>query len=347
LHFIDQMYVQKLNHPVKDTGLSSKIFAADEGNFLSLALDTFRFQYQNNGVYKKYCDTLQIDVDKVKEIIQIPFLPIAFFKTHSITVGSFTPAAVFESSGTTQSINSKHLIKDTSIYEESFTKAFELFYGDVKDWCIIALLPSYLERKNSSLVMMADKLIHLSNHPASGFYLNEFEKLQAVVSALEREKQKTLLIGVTFALLDLAEQFPMPLQYTSIMETGGMKGRREEMIRQRVHEILCTAFQKEAIHSEYGMTELLSQAYSKNEGIFNTPPWMKILIREEDDPFAIYQPGDKPVATGAINVIDLANIYSCSFIATEDAGRLYADGSFEVMGRLDNTDIRGCSLMVL
>lgn len=347
MYFINQMYVQKLNHPVKDTGLSTKIFSTDAENFSSLALDIFRFQYQNNGVYKKYCDTLQIDIDKVKNTTQIPFLPIGFFKTHSIAVASFTPAVVFESSGTTQSINSKHLVKDTGIYEESFTKAFELFYGDIKDWCIIALLPSYLERKNSSLVMMADKLISQSNHPASGFYLNEFEKLQTVLSALESKKQKTLLIGVTFALLDLAEQFPMLLQYTTIMETGGMKGRREEMTRQRVHEILCNAFQKDTIHSEYGMTELLSQAYSKGKGLFNTPPWMKILIREEDDPFAIYKPGDKPVVTGAINVIDLANIYSCSFIAAEDAGRLYADGSFEVMGRLDNTDIRGCSLMAL
>ena len=340
------MYVQKLNHPVNDKGLLTKIFSADAGTFLSLALDTFRFQYQNNEVYRKYCDTLKIKVDEIRNIIQIPFLPISFFKTHAITTTAFEPAVIFESSGTTQTINSKHFVKDTGLYEESFTKAFNLFYGNAKDWCIIAFLPSYLERKNSSLVMMADKLISQSKHPQSGFYLNEYEKLKTLLSELENKKQKTLLIGVTFALLDFAEQFPMQLQHTTIMETGGMKGRREEMTRPQVHEILCNAFQKESIHSEYGMTELLSQAYSKGKGIFNTPPWLKILIREEDDPFSIYNTENK-IVTGAINIIDLANIYSCSFIATEDAGKLYVDGSFEVIGRLDNTDIRGCSLMAL
>ena len=346
------MYGQKLNHPAKDTELVKKVFAASPDNFNSIAIEVFQFQYHNNEVYRKYCDTLKINAGNITTITQIPFLPIGFFKTHTITSTSFSPAAIFESSGTTQTINSKHLVKDIGLYEEGFTKAFRQFYGNAEEWCIIALLPSYLERKNSSLVMMADKLIKQSNHSQSGFYLNEYEKLKTVLSALENQKQKTLLIGVTFALLDFAEQFPPDsyrehLQHTSIMETGGMKGRREEMTRQQVHEILCKAFQKETIHSEFGMTELLSQAYSKGKGIFNTPPWMKILIREEDDPFTIYTSENKTMVTGAINVIDLANIYSCSFIATEDAGKLYADGSFEVMGRLDNTDVRGCSLMAI
>ncbi|MES2850169.1 MAG: acyl transferase [Bacteroidota bacterium] len=341
------MYGQNLNHTVKDTELVKKVFVAGTENFNSTALAVFNFQYHNNPLYKKYCDTLKIEPGDITEITQIPFLPITFFKTHTVVSTQFEPQAVFESSGTTQTINSKHLVKDIAVYEESFTKTFNQFYGNAKDWCIIALLPSYLERTNSSLVMMADKLIKESKRPQSGFYLNEFEKLKTVLSELENKKQKTLLIGVTFALLDLAEQFPMPLQYTTIMETGGMKGRREEITRQQVHEILCKAFQKESIHSEYGMTELLSQAYSKGNGIFTTPPWMKILIREEDDPFAIHDEENK-IVTGAINVIDLANIYSCSFIATEDAGKLYSDGrSFEVLGRLDNTDVRGCSLMTV
>jgi hypothetical protein len=346
LHFINQMYGQKLNRTAKDTELVEKVFAANAENFNSIALEVFHFQYANNEVYRKYCDTIKTDVTAVKHFTQIPFLPISFFKTHTIVTGSFKPEAIFESSGTTTTVNSKHYVKDISLYEKSFGGCFHLFYGNAKDWCVIALLPSYLERKNSSLVMMADKLIQQSQHRQSGFYLNEFEKLKTVLSGLENSKQKTLLIGVTFGLLDFAEQFAMPLHNTTIMETGGMKGRREEMTRAQVHGILSKAFQKENIHSEYGMTELLSQAYSKGNGIFNCPPWMKILLREEDDPFAVHEPNNKTI-TGAINIIDLANIYSCSFIAAEDAGKLYADGSFEVMGRLDNTDIRGCSLLAI
>lgn len=340
------MYGQNLNQPVKDTELIQKVFAANAENFNSLALDVFRFQYHHNAVYHQYCRTLNITPGDVTHIRQVPFLPISFFKTHTVVSTEFEPQAIFESSGTTQTINSKHLVKDITVYERSFNNTFDLFYGDPKDWCIIALLPSYLERNNSSLVMMADKLIQQSRHPESGFYLHGTQKLQQVLPLLEQQQQKTLLLGVTFALLDLAEQFPIPLLNTTIMETGGMKGRREEMTRQQVHEILCTAFQKESIHSEYGMTELLSQAYSTGNGIFETPPWMKVLIREEDDPFAVYESGGKTI-TGALNIIDLANIYSCSFIATEDAGKLHPNGSFEVLGRLDNTDIRGCSLMVV
>jgi phenylacetate-coenzyme A ligase PaaK-like adenylate-forming protein len=336
-----------LNTAVKNTELADKIFTIDDHSFKNAALEIFRFQYQHNAVYHQFCNNLKTNPDKIDSVDKIPFLPISFFKTHTVTTTNFIPEAIFESSGTTQTINSRHFVKDIGIYEKSFSKAFQLFYGDVTEWCIIALLPSYLERKNSSLVMMADQLIVQSKNPHSGFYLNNLQQLNMVLKELEQRAQKTLLVGVTFALLDFAEQFPMLLHHTIIMETGGMKGRRKEMTRQQVHEILTAAFQTDNIHSEYGMTELLSQAYSKGKGIFNCPPWMKILIREEDDPFAIHSAREKNIVAGAINVIDLANIYSCSFIATEDAGRLYADGSFEVLGRLDNTDIRGCSLLVL
>ena len=335
-----------MNTAVKNTRLTDKIFETTDGSFAETALEIFRFQYQNNAEYRQFCNALNINLGNIDTINKIPFLPISFFKTHTITTTEFIPEVVFESSGTTQTINSKHFVKDITVYEKSFSNAFQLFYGDASEWCIIALLPSYLERKNSSLVMMADKLIAQSKHPKSGFYLDELPQLQQVLSELEQQGQKTLLIGVTFALLDFAEQCPMPLHHTIVMETGGMKGRRKEMTRQQIHETLTNAFQIENIHSEYGMTELLSQAYSKGKGIFKCPPWMKILVREEDDPFAIYTVGEKKAVAGAINVIDLANIYSCSFIATEDAGRLYAGGSFEVLGRLDNTDIRGCSLLV-
>ncbi|MBC7888048.1 MAG: acyl transferase [Ferruginibacter sp.] len=328
-------------------GLPQKIFTANDENFISLALEVFRFQYDYNRVYRQYCNLLKIDPITIKRLQEIPFLPIGFFKTHQVVTTEFDAAMVFESSGTTQTINSKHYVKDTRLYEKSFIDAFRLFYDDPADWCILALLPSYLERNNSSLVMMADQLIQQSGHPQSGFYLNEWEKLPTIVRQLERMGQKTLLIGVSFALLDFAERFPMRLQHTTIMETGGMKGRREEMTRQQLHEILCSSFGLKLIHSEYGMTELLSQAYSAGNGIFNCPPWMKVLLREEDDPFAIHIADTTNMMSGAVNIIDLANIYSCSFIATEDAGKLYPGGSFELLGRLDNTDIRGCSLLAL
>ena len=319
-----------------------KILGVNEEGFEEVALEIFNFQAAENPVYKAYLQALGVEAGSVNTIDKIPFLPIRFFKSHAIRTTVFEPAVVFESSGTTGSINSRHLVKDLALYEESFTKGFELFYGSIKDYCIIGLLPSYLERNNSSLVLMVDKFIRLSEHPQSGFYLNEYEQLFAIINELETRKQKVLLVGVTFALLDFAEKHSLSLQNTIIMETGGMKGRREEMIRPAVHEILKKAFHTPAIHSEYGMTELLSQAYSKGEGIFNCPPWMKILLRDDEDPFFIKSEG-----SGAINVIDLANIYSCSFIATDDAGKLYADGSFEVLGRIDGSDLRGCSLMVV
>ncbi|WP_127130004.1 acyl transferase [Pseudoflavitalea rhizosphaerae] len=318
-----------------------KVFLTDQAGFDQLALELFRFQYEQNPVYREYVNALKIVGDDVKRVEDIPYLPIQFFKTRDVRTTSFEPEAVFMSSGTTQTINSRHSVKSLALYRESFLLAFEQFYGPVNEWCIIGLLPSYLERSNSSLVVMADDLVRRSGHPDSGFYLYEHEKLAEVLQSLESRQQKTLLIGVTFGLLDFAEKFPMPLQHTIIMETGGMKGRREEMTRQEVHDILKTAFGLSCVHSEYGMTELLSQGYSKGGGIFHTPAWMQIRVRQEDDPLDVRLSG-----TGIINVIDLANIYSCCFIATEDVGRVYEDGSFEVQGRVDNSDIRGCSLMV-
>ena len=336
-----------MNTSIKNSEAFDKIFSTEPFDFKQVALEVFHFQHQTNKIYRRYCDTLKIDSTKIDAIQKIPFLPIAFFKTHTIISTDFEPQVIFESSGTTQTINSKHLVKDISLYQKSFIAAFNLFYGKPEDWCIIALLPSYLERNNSSLVMMADKLIEQSNHPQSGFYLNETHKLSDTLQLLENHQQKTLLIGVTFALLDFAENFPMPLEYTTIMETGGMKGRREELTRQEIHEILCKNFNVDKIHSEYGMTELLSQAYSKGDGIFGCPPWMKVMVREEDDPLSVQVLNNTNTIAGAVNVIDLANIYSCSFIATDDAAKIYPDGTFEILGRLDNSDIRGCSLLSL
>lgn len=325
-----------------------KIFGVNEAGFNTLAIEAFRFQYENNPIYQDYVRALHINPGSVDSTEKIPFLPICLFKSHPVISGVYESKAVFESSRTTGTVNSRHHIKDLSLYEESFTKGFESFYGSIKDWCIIGLLPSYLERTNSSLVYMTKKIIQISEHPQSGFYLNEHEKLFAVLSELEKQKKKTLLIGVTFALLDFAERFSLPLRHSVIMETGGMKGRREEIIREEVHAILKKSFSLDKIHSEYGMTELLSQAWSKGDGIFKTPPWMKILIRDEEDPFLVSAPQYQKMTTvpGVINIIDLANIYSCSFIASDDIGKLYPDGSFEVLGRLTGSDLRGCSLLL-
>jgi hypothetical protein len=329
-----------------------KIFNVNETGFDALALEMFHYQYENNSVYRNYVDALQVKPEGVERLEQIPFLPIRFFKTHSIQTSLLQPEAIFESSGTTESINSRHYVKDLSIYEESFQKTFQLFYGPVKDCCIIGLLPSYLERKNASLVYMVNKLIDWSGHSQSGFYLDEYEKLYRVLLELEQQKQKTWLIGVSFALLDFANKYTLSLQNTTIVETGGMKGRGNpegEMIRPQLHEILKKSFNKDEIHSEYGMTELLSQAYSKGDGIFQSPPRMKVMIRDDEDPLLVKGPADisdQNAVTGAINVIDLANVNSCSFIATDDVGRLYKAGNFEVLGRMDNSDLRGCSLMV-
>ena len=326
-----------------------KIFGASAANFVETALTVFRYQYQHTPVYRQFTDALHISPVQVQKIEQIPFLPIQFFKTHIIAQDNIIPETVFESSGTTQSLNSKHYVQSLAIYRQSFLNAFEAFYGNIRDWCIIGLLPSYLERNNSSLVVMADELIKLSGHAESGFYLYDHEKLNALLQDLGQRGQKTLLIGVTFALLDFAEKYSLRLKNTVVMETGGMKGRREEWTREQVHAFLSHRLGVSEIHSEYGMTELLSQAYSRGNGVFFCPPWMKVLLREEDDPMAVNNTKLKEGKnkTGIINVIDLANIYSCSFIATDDVGRLHPNGGFEVLGRVDNSDIRGCSLMVL
>lgn len=320
----------------------NNILSVSQDTFTAHAIDIFQFQYQQNSVYKNWVNALRTDIKKVTEICQIPFLPVSFFKSHKVVTGSTEPKLVFESSGTTATVNSRHFVEEPALYTESFTKGFYSFYGNPKDWCIIGLLPSYLERKGSSLIMMVEELIKMSAHEYSGFYLDEFEKLASVLQLLEDRKQKILLIGVTFALLDFSEQYPMKLKYTTVMETGGMKGRRKEMVREEVHAVLQQQLGVRTVHSEYGMTELLSQAYSFGEGIFNTVPWMKVFVRDEDDPLLISNKG-----RGLINVVDLANIYSCSFIATDDVGRIFDDGSFEVLGRRDNSDIRGCSLMVM
>jgi phenylacetate-coenzyme A ligase PaaK-like adenylate-forming protein len=342
---------------------NDKIFDISSGNFNELALEIFRFQYANNAVYQGYTDSLHLAPGKVKSIQQIPFLPIRFYKSQDIRSTLFEPEIIFESSGTTGVMTSRHLVKDAGLYRESFSRGFELFYGSPSGWCILGLLPSYLERKNSSLAFMVSELIRQSGHATGGFYLDEFEKLAAVIKELEKQKQKTLLIGVTFALLDFGEKFRSDinreaLQHVVIMETGGMKGRGKERVRPEVDAVLKDSFRVPVVHSEYGMTELLSQAYSKGEGIFQCPPWMKVLVREEDDPFDVKSGSESLVRssesgtgqrahTGAINIIDLANIYSCSFIATDDAGRIFPDGSFEVLGRLDNSDLRGCSLLTV
>lgn len=306
------------------------------------ALELFRYQWHHNSVYREWCNLINCNPDDVKDIFHIPFLPISFFKTHSVVTGQFEPQTIFTSSGTTQTSNSRHLVKNIQLYQKSFTSAFEQFYGDVKNICILGLLPSYLERSGSSLVYMIDNLIKASAHPLSGFYLYDFENLKITLELLERTKQPTLLIGVTFALLDFAETYAIPLHNTIVMETGGMKGRKEEMTREAIQANLKQAFGVSFIHSEYSMTELMSQAYSKGEGIYHCPPWMKVLVRDEDDPFEVREYG-----RGVLNIIDLANKDSCAFIATDDAGVVRSDFSFEVLGRIDNSDLRGCSLLSL
>lgn len=325
---------------------STDLIFNDNVNFNDLAYRLFKFQYQNNPLYHAYIDNLHFPVSSIRKLQDIPFLPAGFFKTHEVKTGEYEPETVFESSGTTHMTRSRHFIKNTALYTKSFSKGFGLFYGDIEDYVVIGLLPSYLERENSSLVFMVYDLIQKSRRTESGFYLHEYEKLFRLLQNLERGNQKTLLIGVTFALLDFAEKYSMNLKNTIVMETGGMKGRKEERTREEVHQYLKQKLGISRVHSEYGMTELLSQAYSKGSGIFYPVPWMKILLRNESDPLDILTfPHGKNTNRGIINVIDLANIYSCAFIATDDIGKLHSDGSFEVLGRRDNSDLRGCSLM--
>ncbi|RYU91267.1 acyl transferase [Mucilaginibacter terrigena] len=310
--------------------------------FVETVLQVFQCQAANCQVYGEFVSGLKINSADVKSVNQIPFMPVEFFKSHPVVTSAESDELVFTSSGTTGMITSRHHVTDVSWYQESFRRAFSLFYGDIKDYTILALLPSYLEREGSSLIYMAQDLINQSANPDSGFFMYDHEELYKTLQAQKLAGKPTLLIGVTFALLDFVDAYKINFPELIVMETGGMKGRRKEMIREELHKTLCAGFGVDAIHSEYGMTELLSQAYSKGEGVFYCPPWMKIITRDTNDPFTLIGTGK----TGGINIIDLANINSCSFIATQDLGRTYADGSFEVLGRFDNSDIRGCNLLI-
>ena len=309
--------------------------------FLPTCKKVFDWQVQNNPVYQQWVNLIAKDAKAPAEMNQIPFLPISFFKSHAVFVGD-QPATLFESSGTTQDVVSKHWVADTTIYKQSFLQCFQLFYGAPADYCVLGLLPSYLERNHSSLVYMVNELINTSNHPDSGFYLDDFASLDSVLKKLELQKQKVWLIGVSFALIDFSSAFPQQLNNTMVIETGGMKGRKQELTKLELHTVLTTQLGTQKIHSEYGMTELLSQAYSYGDGVFTCPPWMKVLVSDDDDPTILKSRG-----RGVLHIIDLANIYRCSFIATQDLGEINEDGSFQVLGRVDASDRRGCSLMVV
>lgn len=311
-------------------------------NFEQYALALFQYQYTGNAVYHSFVTALGRNPAAVKRITDIPFLPISLFKTHEVLTGTSGADLIFESSGTTGMQNSRHFVKDPELYKASFLQTFRQFYGAPEDYVFLCLLPSYLERNNSSLVYMAAELIRQSRQPESGFYLNEWEQLAATLQQCSREGRKVMLLGVTFALLDFADQYPMDLSKIIVMETGGMKGRREEWTRDQVHDFLKEKWQLPAVHSEYGMTELLSQAYSDGEGLFTCPPVLQVLVRDENDPFDIQYTGN-----GCINVIDMANVHSCAFIATDDIARIRPDGRFAITGRLDHSALRGCSLMVV
>ena len=314
----------------------------DSKSFDDITHEVFRFQYENNPIYHQYVNNLGISISKLSSIDEIPFLPIEFFKTHKISSTNRPPTKIFTSSGTTGTVNSQHLVVDLKLYEESFINAFSIFYGNPEDYVFLALLPSYLEKGGSSLVYMAEELIKQSKHSESGFYLADYKGLNETLEKLKLQNKKTVLLGVSYALLDMAENFNLDFPALIVMETGGMKGRRKEMLRQELHQILCEGFGVKTIHSEYGMTELLSQSYSIGDGVFKSPPWMRIKIRDVNDPFSYVKSGK----TGGINIIDLANLYSCSFIETKDLGKSHSDSSFQILGRFDNSDIRGCNLMV-
>lgn len=322
--------------------LTDAVFSiSNEDEFKNICLDVFHYQYENNPVYRAFTELQKINPHSVDSIDKIPFLPIGFFKTQRVST-SETEEIIFTSSGTGQSGNSKHYVQDLNLYRKSFLKGFNHFFGDAKNYRFFALLPGYIERDGSSLIFMVKELMDQSADPANGFYLDNVETLLLHLKEAQQSRTPFILLGVSFALLDLAEKYSCNLSGGIIMETGGMKGRRKELVREELHHILKKSFSTSSIYSEYGMTELLSQGYSKRDGLFFCPPWMRILIRDTNDPLS-YLPSGK---TGGINVIDLANIYSCSFIATQDLGKLHADGSFEVLGRFDNSDIRGCNLMI-
>lgn len=323
---------------------TGQIFSiTNEQEFNDLALKIFLYQAENCDIYRQYISYLKVTPAEIKNYNDIPFLPISFFKSHSVISSNKPVEIAFSSSGTTGQITSKHLVQDLSIYEKSYNKAFELFYGKADDYCVLALLPSYLEREGSSLIYMVDDLLKQSAHPKSGYFLHNHEELYQTLGELKSSKQKTILIGITYALLDFTAQYQIDFPELTVMETGGMKGKRKEMVRAELHQLLCAAFGVKSIHSEYGMTELLSQGYSKGNGVFECPPWMKILLRDTSDPLTILSAAH---TTGGINVIDLANINSCSFIATQDLGKIHGENRFEIMGRFDNADVRGCNLLV-
>jgi phenylacetate-coenzyme A ligase PaaK-like adenylate-forming protein len=325
--------------------ISTSVFSiTGDESFEKAALDIFRFQVRSCGVYKEMSRILGVDPEKITSVFEIPFLPVSFFRDHKIiSCDERNVQKIFTSSGTTGSVPSRHFISDLKLYEESFLRSFRAFYGEPGNFRFLALLPGYLERHNSSLVYMMDHLIRCSQANGSGFYLNETEELYRKLKESGQGKARTILFGASYALLDFAEKYPDDYSDIIVMETGGMKGRKKEMIREELHGFLQEKLNVDVIHSEYGMTELLSQAYSKGKGFFRTPPWMKILIRDTNDPLNYLPAGQ----TGGISIIDLANFYSCSFIATQDLGRAHEDGSFEVLGRFDDSDIRGCNLLVV
>lgn len=332
-----------MNTNFNSKSFQQKLFESEQIDFEAAALQLFKFQYHHNAIYRKYCQLIGIQKESVTSLTTIPFLPISFFKSHHLKTTYFEAEETFSSSGTSSSQTSKHFVKDIQLYEKSFEQAFEHFYGKINHYRILALLPSYLERKGSSLVYMADYLIKNSGYTESGFFLNNLSELNSTLNKLAQTNQKVLLIGVSFGLLDFVESFkPIENAKLIVMETGGMKGRRKELVREELHELLQLGFNTQSIHSEYGMTELLSQAYSKGKGKFETPPWMRISIRKQDDPFSIADTGE----TGGINIIDLANIYSCAFIQTDDLGRLDSKNAFEVLGRFDAAEVRGCNLLI-
>ena len=329
--------------------MSQKTFNVDvfslknDAEFEDAAFQLFHYQFEKNIVYRAFCNLINVNPNKLSSLNEIPFLPISFFKTHQVSCLEKAPEKIFHSSATTSETPSKHYVHKLDHYKKSFITSFENEYGPVKNYVILALLPSYLERDNSSLVYMANHLIEQSHHPESGFYLDEWKNLYKRLRSLELKKQKTILLGVSFALLDFIERFKLQLNNTLIMETGGMKGRRKEFVREELHTRLCSGFGVSQIHSEYGMTELLSQAYAKKKGRFKAPQWMHFQIRSTEDPLETLAKGK----IGALNVIDLANQQSCAFIATQDLGKMHQDNSFEVLGRFDHAEIRGCNLLVL
>ncbi|HNR72709.1 MAG: acyl-CoA synthetase [Bacteroidetes bacterium OLB12] len=315
--------------------------AVNDSNFEDIAIRLFRFQAENNPVYKQYLQNLKVKPDQIEHLTQVPFLPISFFKTQTIRTGQWIPETEFKSSGTTGSQTSRHSVANLAFYQQHAVKTFEQFYGSLKQYHILALLPAYLERAGSSLIAMIDQFIRASESDHSGYYLYNHEALLQKINALNLGPRKILLWGVSFALLDLAENFEIDLSRALVMETGGMKGRRQEITRQELHAFLNQKFNTKVIHSEYGMTELMSQAYSQGFGYYRCPPWMKVIIREINDPFT-YLSGK----VGGINVVDLANFSTCAFIETQDLGKLIEKEQFEILGRIDNSDVRGCNLLV-